>query len=503
MKKSSKLYSDHIYPYGLGSKNLLERQSFDAENNKLTSPEETDKFNKKQNVETTLKTFIESGRGSSVTLPCSLKATVTCHFSPKKTISSIFMACLSIFLLAGCTDNHDQSISNSSQDDSEQTRERPSKQVSVMTIELKTVAMTNELPGRVKAFKTAEIRPQLSGIIQARFFKEGSLVEKGQQLYQIDAAIYEANYQSAKANLQYTVAELDIADALQNRYQSLIKTNAVSEQEFDNVKASLAQAKALVALAKSEVKTAKTNLDYTKVYAPISGYIGPSAFTQGALVTAQQQAALATIWQLDPVYVDISQSIAEAQPLQEKLMTSRMTQEADAQFEVTVLLGENGNIYPQKGVLYATDLAVDENTGTVRLRSVFPNPDSILLPGMFVRATIAVPKSQKIISVPQKAVSIKTDGSKVVWIVDNNHFVSKREVITSTTYENNWVISSGLKSGDKIVIDGKMMLQSGVKVDPINIKQPQSKLTEEASSRSIRTNEPASKNTSSNESGGD
>jgi RND family efflux transporter MFP subunit len=438
---------------------------------------------------------------SGVLPPYRQKAKVRYSSTPKKTIAIIFMAYLSLFLLTGCTDNPDQSLSNSSQKDTEQTRERPLNKVNVMTIEPQIISMTNELPGRVEAFMTAEIRPQVSGIIQARFFKEGSLVEKEQQLYQIDAAIYEANYQSAKANLQNTVAKLDIADALQSRYQRLIKTNAVSEQQFDSVTASLAQAKALVALAQAEVKTTKIKLDYTKVYAPISGYIGPTAITEGALVTAQQEAALATIWQLDPVYVDISQSATEAQPLQEKLMMSRMTEIDDAQFEVTVLLGKNGNTYPQKGVLYATDLAVDENTGTVRLRSVFPNPNSILLPGMFVRATIAQKQSQKMIIVPQKSVSIEADSSKVVWIVDGNNFVSKQKVKTSTTYENNWVISSGLKFGDKIVVEGTMMLEVGAKVDPTNVKQAQSKLAEEVPPRSIHTNKAVNENTSSNEPG--
>jgi membrane fusion protein (multidrug efflux system) len=358
--------------------------------------------------------------------------------------------------------------------------------------------MANELPGRVEAFTKAEIRPQVSGIVQARFFKEGSLVKEEEQLYQIDAAIYEADYQSAKANLQNTRAELDIADVLQIRYQSLIEANAVSEQEFDNATASLASAKAAVALAQAEVQTAKINLDYTKMYAPISGYIGPSAVTEGALVTAQQEAALATIWQLDPVYVDISQSAAAAQPLQEALITSRMTQGDDALFEVTVLLGNTGNTYPQKGVLYATDLAVDENTGTVRLRSVFPNPDSILLPGMFVRAKIEKAETQKVIIVPQKAVNIEADGSKNVWLVDSKNNAIKREVSTSATYENNWVISSGLKSGDKIIVEGTMMLQPGTKVDPKNIKQEQSNRAEEETAGPIRTDEFISKNPASN-----
>ncbi|MGK0306468.1 MAG: RND family efflux transporter MFP subunit [Gammaproteobacteria bacterium] len=395
---------------------------------------------------------IISGESGGIT-PCSPNATVTCPFSSKKTMTSIFMACLSVFLLVGCTDNSDQ------------TRQRSLKQVSVITIEPKIIAMPNELPGRVKAFKTAEIRPQVSGIIQSRFFEEGSLVEEGQQLYQIDPAKYEADYQSKNASLQNIKAERELALALESRYRNLIKTNAVSEQEFDSAKASVAQAEAAVSLARAEVKTAKINLDYTKVYAPISGYISPSTVTDGALVTAQQQAALATIRQLDPVYVDLSQSAADAKTLQ----LSLMTRGEDAKFEVTLLFGNNDFIYPHKGSLYATDLAVDENTGTVRLRSVFPNPNAALLPGMFVRATIDKMEIQETIIVPQKAVSIEADGSKAVWIVDVNNIASKRAVVTNSTYKNNWVIKSGLKTGDTVIVAGTMMLQPGSKVVPKNI----------------------------------
>jgi RND family efflux transporter MFP subunit len=399
---------------------------------------------------------------------------VRCAFTPKTTIALIFTACLSLLLLTGCTENADQSLSNSSQKGKEQTRERPLKKVNVITIEPQIISMSNELPGRVEAFKTAEIRPQVSGIIQSRFFEEGSLVEEGQQLYQIDPARYEADYQSTNASLQNTKAELELALALQRRYRSLIKTNTVSEQEFDSAKASVAQAEAAVSLAWAEVKTAKINLDYTKVYAPISGYIGPSTVTDGALVTAQQQAALATIRQLDPVYVDLSQSAADAKTLQQSLMTSRMTKGEDAKFEVTLLYGDNDFIYPHKGSLYATDLAVDESTGTIRLRSVFPNPNAALLPGMFVRATIDKMGIQETIIVPQKAVSIEADGSKAVWIIDANNIASKRAVITNSTYKNNWVIKSGLKTGDIVIVVGAMMLQPGSKVDPKNIKSKDS-----------------------------
>jgi RND family efflux transporter MFP subunit len=348
-----------------------------------------------------------------------------------------FIAAFGLLLTASCGDNADKSTSEASQDNELQTKERPAHQVGVVTIKEQAIALNHELPGRVKAFMTADIRPQVSGIIQSRFFEEDGLVEKGQQLYQIDPARYQADYQSAKASLQNSDAELELALAFQSRYQSLIKTSTVSEQAFDSAKASVAKANAAVALSRAEVKKAKINLNYTNVYAPISGYISPSKVTKGALITAQQQTALATIRQLDPVYVDLSQSAADAKTLQQSLMTSRMTKGEDAKFEVTLLFGNNDYVYPHKGSLYATDLAVDENTGTVRLRSVFPNPNAALLPGMFVRATIDKMGTQETIIVPQKAVSIQADGSKSVWIVDTNNIASKRVVITNSTYKNN------------------------------------------------------------------
>ncbi|MFQ3220727.1 MAG: RND family efflux transporter MFP subunit [Paraglaciecola sp.] len=388
-----------------------------------------------------------------------------------------FIAAFGVLLTAGCGDNADKSTSDASQDNGVQTQERPPHQVGVVTIKEQAIALNHELPGRVKAFKTAEIRPQVSGIIQSRFSEEGSFVEEGQQLYQIDPAKYEADYQSANANLKNTKAELELALAFQSRYQSLIKTNTVSEQKFDSAKASVAKAEAAVALSRAEVKKAKINLDYTKVYAPISGYISPSTVTKGALVTAQQQAALATIRQLDPVYVDLSQLAADAKTLQQSLMTSRVTKGEDAKFEVTLSLGNNDLVYPQKGSLYATDLAVDENTGTIRLRSVFPNPNGALLPGMFVRGTIEEMEIQETIIVPQKAVSIEADGSKAVWVVDAENMASKRAVVTNSTYKNNWVIKNGLKTGDTVIVVGAMMLQPGSKVAPKNIKSKDSNNT--------------------------
>jgi RND family efflux transporter MFP subunit len=389
---------------------------------------------------------------------------------------SIVIMCLSLLFVISCTDNTQQTKSASSDQQSQSEQERPPKEVNVVTIKAQQISMTSELPGRVTAFKKAEIRPQVGGIIQSRTYEQGSRVKRGKQLYQIDPALYEADYQSAKAGLQNAEAELKISKALQTRYESLIETNAISEQEYENAKADVAQAQAKVALAQASLQIAKINLNYTKVYAPISGYIGPSTVTIGALVTAQQTAALATIRQLDPIYVDLSQSASDALYLHERLMTIRATK-PDAQFEVSIILNDTGTSYPHKGIMYAADVAVDENTGTIRLRSVFPNPNAALLPGMFVRATIDDAGSQKAIVVPQKAVSFQNDGSKSVWIVNQDNSVQKREVLTSTTYENNWVIQSGLSNGDVVVVEGTMTLKPGAKVTPVSLKEKQSDIS--------------------------
>jgi len=374
-------------------------------------------------------------------------------------------------LTSACSDNQEQSASTS--DGDEKNQQSQGKPVGVMTLESQDISMSEVLPGRVEAYTTAEIRPQVSGIVQALFFQQGSLVEKGKQLYQIDPSQYEAQFERTKASLQNARAELKVAQALLSRYKSLTETNAISEQELDNAQASAAEAEAAVALAQAEQKSALINLEYTKVYSPISGYIGPSAVTQGALVTAQQSSALAIVRQLNPVYVDISQSATSAQKLRKRLLSPQLEHENKGEYKVSLLIGEDNRVYPETGRLFATDLAVDSNTGTIRLRTVFPNPDTLLLPGMFVRATIENISSQTSIVVPQKAVSIAPDGSKSVWLVDANNAATKQTIVTSSTYENNWVVESGLEVGDTVIVEGSMMLSPGAKVVPKALEQTQ------------------------------
>ena len=347
---------------------------------------------------------------------------------------------------------------------------KPPPEVGYITVRPQKIALTDELPGRVKAFRTAEIRPQVSGIIQARQFKEGSFVEAGRQLYQIDPARYEAAYQSAQANLQDAEAELETAASLSRRYERLIDAKAVSAQEYDEAVAGLEKGKAAVAVAEAEVRSAKINLDYTKVYAPISGYIGPSSVTEGALVTAQQETALATIRQLDPVYVDLSQSAAEARQLHERLMSNRMEGNPQKQYQVYLLLGNTGETYPHTGTLDATDLSVDQQTGAIRLRSVFSNPNTALLPGMFVRASMKLAGDTEVIVMPQKSVIIEPDGTTSVWVIGENNTAEKRQVRTGAPYKNNWVIPEGIKTGDRVIIEGIMNLREETKVRPVKLE---------------------------------
>ncbi|MBS0013496.1 MAG: efflux RND transporter periplasmic adaptor subunit [Desulfobacterales bacterium] len=381
---------------------------------------------------------------------------------------SVFFILVCVILLLACADQNpeDQKGGGSS---SEAAPGPP--EVGYITVQPQRITLSNELPGRVKAYRIAEIRPQVGGIIQSRLFREGSFVEKGRQLYQIDPARYEADLQSAKAGLQDGRAKLKNAAALAGRYERLIGAKAISEQVYDNAMADLEQARAAVALAEAAVRTAKINLDYTKVYAPISGYIGPSGVTEGALVTAGQQSALATIRQLDPVYVDLSQSASEARQVQQRIMADRMKGKPETEYRVILLHGSSEEPYPHAGALDAADLFVDPQTGTIRLRSVIPNPDTALLPGMFVRASLELARAMEAIVVPQKSVIIEPDGTNSVWVIGESNQAEKRGVKTGAAYRNNWVIREGLEAGDRVIVEGTMKLRQGTAVAPMPLEK--------------------------------
>lgn len=342
----------------------------------------------------------------------------------------------------------------------------PAAAVNAIEIQPQSIKRTRALPGRVVAYRTAEIRPQVNGIIQERLFKEGSFVEEGDVLYKINPDVYKAALQRAKADLQNARATYKSASALEKRYEVLVKQQAISAQEYDDAKAGAEQARAVIAQMQAALKTAQINLDYSEVKAPISGYIGPSLVTEGALVSAQQAQAMAVIRQMDPIYVDLSQSSSETGILQASLMNMRMEDEEPTTYDVSLMVGANESHYPHTGALDATDLAVNEATGTIRLRTVFPNPNRALLPGMFVKASVSEIGETNEIIVPQKAVKIEPNGTKSVWVANGQNMAEKRPVQTGSTYQNNWIILSGLSAGDRVLIDGTMMLQPGA---PLNV----------------------------------
>lgn len=403
-----------------------------------------------------------------------------------------FFSILTVFALiisvSACDDNQNNNLENSSKQSG-----KSQQAIDVGFVEIKPVQVnrTNELPGRVVSYQVAEIRPQVSGIIQSRLFKEGSYVEEGQQLYQIDPARYEADYQMAIANLQDAIARKENAQIQVNRYEELIASNAVSQQEYDNAVASLAQALAAVSLAEAEVQSAKINLEYTRVYAPISGYISPSSITKGALVTSQQQMPLATVRQLDPVYVDLSQSAAEVRDLQERLSASRLNKDSQSQYEVSLYLNNAKQLYPHKGTLDATDLAVDIQTGSIRLRSVFDNPETILLPGMFVWASVEEVGRSKQIVIPQKSVVIDADGKKSVWVVSAENKASKIPIRTGAAYGDNWIVLDGLKTGVRLIVEGTMMLRPGALVKPESIAVGYEKMNSDVPPNSLKSKTPS------------
>lgn len=328
-------------------------------------------------------------------------------------------------------------------------------QVGVVTLQPKTVSLSNELPGRTAAFRAAEVRPQVDGIILKRLFTEGADIKAGQQLYQIDPSTYEATLSSAQASVeQYR--------SLTGRYRQLIDEQAVSRQEYDTARAQQMQAEATV-------KSAQINLRYTKVLAPISGRIGRSAVTEGALVSNGQTTALATIQQLDPIYVDVTQSYTDMLKLRRALENGQL-QKAGANAAKVNLKLEDGSKYPLDGTLEFSEVSVDETTGSVTLRAKFPNPDHLLLPGMFVHATLPAGIAQQAILAPQIGVTRDLKGNPTAMVVTADNKVEQRPLKASRNIGNEVLVESGLKAGDKIIVEGLQYVKPGAQVNPHEAK---------------------------------
>jgi membrane fusion protein, multidrug efflux system len=339
-------------------------------------------------------------------------------------------------------------------------------EVGVIVVQPQRVALTTELSGRTSAYLIAEVRPQVGGIIQKRLFTEGADVKAGEVLYQIDPATYQAAYNSAKAALARTEANLIPARLKAERYQELVKINAVSQQDYDDASAALKQAEADVEAGKAALETARINLAYTKVTAPISGRIGRSSVTNGALVTASQSAALATIQQLSSMYVDVTQSSAELLRLKQNLASGLLKSNGAAQAQVKLLL-EDGSTYPVPGTLKFSEVTVDQSTGSITLRAIFPNPKQILLPGMFVRAILEEGVNEHAILVPQRGVTRNPAGNAMVMVVGGEEKVEPRVIKVVRTVGDNWLVSEGLKAGDRVILEGLQKARPGTPVKAV------------------------------------
>ncbi|MDB5734244.1 MAG: efflux transporter, family, subunit [Alphaproteobacteria bacterium] len=325
----------------------------------------------------------------------------------------------------------------------------PPPQVGVIEVKEAPVTLTVELPGRTSPFAVSEIRPQITGIVKARLFVEGSTVKAGQALYQIDSGPYQAAYASAVATLASTKTRAD-------RYAALLTQNAIAPQDADD-------AKAAYLAAKGNADAARINLGYTRITSPITGRIGASTVTVGALVTAQQATALTTVSTLNPIYVDVDQSSAELVALKRAIEGGHLSQDGTA--DVTLKL-DDGSLYPLKGKLQFTDVTVDPATGAVRLRAIFPNPTGLLLPGLYVRATVTEGTDPHGILVPQKAVGHDAKGDATALVVDDKNTVRLRKLKTGNAIDGNWQVLDGLKAGDKLIVEGTGKVQPDMPVVP-------------------------------------
>lgn len=359
---------------------------------------------------------------------------------------------VAMLLLSGC----DNTQSNNSS---------PSEtEVGVVTLKSQPVSVVSELTGRTSAALSAEVRPQVGGIIQKRLFKEGDLVKAGQPLYQIDAASYQAAWNEARAALQQAQALVKADCQKAQRYTRLVKENGVSQQDADDAQSTCAQDKASVEAKKAALETARINLDWTTVTAPISGRIGISSVTPGALVTASQDTALTTIRGLDTMYVDLTRSSVDLLRLRKQSLATN----SDT-MSVSLIL-EDGTTYSEKGRLELTEVAVDESTGSVTLRAIFPNPQQQLLPGMFVRARVDEGVMEDAILAPQQGVTRDAKGNATALVVNKDNKVEQRTLETGETYGDKWLVLNGLHNGDRLIVEGSAKVTSGQTVKAVEVQ---------------------------------
>jgi len=361
---------------------------------------------------------------------------------PSLFVRPVCVFVLAALLLVGC----EQKPGNAAP-----SGEAPPPKVGVVTLKAQPFAQTTELPGRTSAYRIAEVRPQVDGILLKRLFEEGSEVKAGQQLYQIDPALYETALKSAEAALKSS-------EALAKRYAGLVKERAVSPQDYDQAQASFLRDQAAL-------ESAQINLRYTRVLAPISGRIGRSVASEGALVNNSQQAPLAVIQQLDPIYVDLTQSSKDILRLRKELAAGHLQQAGENAAKVKLKL-EDGSLYAHDGRLEFSEVSVDPGTGSVTLRAVFANPDHLLLPGMFVHAQLVEGLQQQAILAPQQGVTRDASGTPVALVVGEGDKVELRKLEATRTVGNRWLINAGLNEGDRLITEGLQFVRPGMQVTP-------------------------------------
>ncbi|RYY76774.1 MAG: efflux RND transporter periplasmic adaptor subunit [Gammaproteobacteria bacterium] len=340
-------------------------------------------------------------------------------------------------------------------------------EVGVVKIATTSASINSELPGRTTAFRKAEVRPQVSGVIQKRLFTEGAEVKAGAQLYQIDPATYEAALTSSQAELARAQANFAAAKSRNARIQNLSSAKVISEQDVDDSTAAFAQAQANLDIAKASVEAARINLKYTKVLAPISGSIGKSSVTEGALVSAGQTEVLATIQQLDPIYVDVSQSVDELLNLRRQMMSGKLAADKTAKVLITL---NDGTTYKHEGTLQFSEVGVSESTGTVVLRALFPNPDKVLLPGMFVRTQLQEGTRANAILVPQQGITRDRTGNATALVVNKENKVELRSIKTSRAVGDKWLVEEGLAVGEEVIVEGVQKVKPGASVKAVPAK---------------------------------
>jgi membrane fusion protein (multidrug efflux system) len=378
---------------------------------------------------------------------------------PYKTFNVSILALFFGLVLAGCGSHQSAPM------------QPPVSEVGVVTVSSQTMPVTTELPGRIDAVRVAQVRARATGILLKRLFTEGSEVKADDVLFQIDPAPLQADYDSAKASLAKAQAALTQMEAKADRYKKLVAINAVSKQDYDDADAGALQAKADIEAAKAALETASLNLGYTKVTAPISGKIGEAKVTEGAYVTQSDATELAVIQQLDPIYFDFTESSTDVLRMRRSFDGGLLQKVAPDEAKVTLLL-EDGTTYQQPGKLLFSDITVDPSTGMITLRAEFPNPDRLLLPGMFARVQIEQAIDQDAITVPQRAVALGGDGSASVMVVTADNKVEARKIKLGIAIEDKWTVTDGLKAGDTVIVEGLQKIKPGVTVKTVPFSQP-------------------------------